>query len=106
MLPTSNPGHDSGATIARSGAETVQHLRQALDAALYRVWVPLGLDAGPQQLQVEHAVVSGVEHLAQQPFERDVAVAGHRTIRRVEGADGEVRHLHEPDAIDVRSHGL
>src|SRR4029079_11752307 len=90
----------------RSGAQAVEHLAHALEAAHDRCAVSLGLDRRAEDLQLEHAVVAGVEQQREQPLDRDVAVADGRTIAGGERADPEVADLHERDDVDVLAHDL
>ena len=85
----------------RQAPSSVEHPPERVDRARHRGVVPLGRDRGADQLEVEHARVTRVEHFAQDARERDVAVAGYEPLRRGDGPDLEVAHLHQPDAVDA-----
>ena len=64
-----------------SGPQPGEQPVEALEGPLGGRPVALLVDAGPDQLEVEHAAVAGTEHLAEDPLERDVAVAGDEPVR-------------------------
>src|SRR5436309_2813986 len=65
----------------------------------HRHFISLGLDPGPDQLQVEHTAVAGVEDLGQQAAQGYVAVAGDGPVGGAMGAHHEVAHLHETEPV-------
>src|SRR5262249_29855214 len=88
-------------TERRPDVQLVEELVEVLDAASDGAGVALFLDLRAAQLEVEHALVPGVEELAHDALERDVAIARHETVRCVARADGVVAQLDEPDAGDA-----
>jgi hypothetical protein len=74
---------------------------EPLDAAPARGSVPLLLDAGPDELEVEAALVPGCKHLSDDALERDVAVAGNEPVGCRQGAHRVVTHLDEADPVDA-----
>src|SRR5450432_1279423 len=87
---------------ARRGSRTAagEHVRQPVDGTTDRRRIPLFVDPGPDELEVEATGVPGVEHVADDALERDVAVAGNQAVRCRHGGDGEVAHLDQAQRLD------
>src|SRR5262249_9161511 len=84
-----------GSSRATSGADCGEQRSEMIEAARHGRRIALRLDARPDDLELERPAVPCAEELAEDPAERDVAVAGYRSIGRRERADDEVVELHD-----------